>query len=184
MTTDAVTLWFALLAIVAQLAAVSILVLHLTGRRPVLAEHVGPNALWLAFAVALVATLGSLYLSEVAHFPPCKLCWYQRIAMYPLVVVLGVAAARRDLGARLAAGILAVLGGATSIYHLLVERYPSLSSSSSCDPANPCSIRWVERFGYLTIPGMALSGFALIVVLLAVAGAGRPAGERTDLAAS
>src|SRR4051794_3718163 len=57
---------------------------------------IGPSALLLAFAVALVCTLGSLYLSEVAHFVPCKLCWYQRIAMYPLVPILGLAALRQD----------------------------------------------------------------------------------------
>ena len=168
MTTDAVTLWFALLAIVAEGAAATILALHLTRRRRLLEEHVGPSALALAFAVALVATLGSLYLSEVAHFPPCRLCWYQRIAMYPLVPVLGIAALRRDWAVRPYALALAGIGAVVSTYHLLVERFPSLESGS-CDPLNPCSIRWVEHFGYLTIPAMALSGFVLILALLTTA---------------
>ena len=167
MTTEAVTLWFALLATVAQLAMVAIAVLHLTGRRRIVGEVVSPNALGFAFAVALVATLGSLYLSEVANFPPCRLCWYQRIAMYPLVPILAIAAWRRDAGVRPYAATLAVLGAAISTYHVLVERFPSLESGS-CDPLNPCSIRWVERFGYLTIPMMALSGFALIFVLVLI----------------
>ena len=166
MTTDAVTLWFALLAVVAQAAVVVLLAMHLAGRRDAAAEWLGANAIGLAFAVALVATLGSLYLSEVAHFPPCRLCWYQRIAMYPLVPILGIAAVRRDLGVRPYAIAVAGIGAAISTYHVLVERFPSLESGS-CDPLNPCSIRWVERFGYLTIPAMALSGFVLIVVLLA-----------------
>lgn len=165
MTTDAVTLWFALLAIVAELAAAAILVLHAVRRGDVLERHVAPNALWFAFAVALVATLGSLYLSEVANFPPCRLCWYQRIAMYPLVPILGIAAWRRDAAVRPYAAVLAGLGALLSTYHVLVERFPSLESGS-CDPLNPCSIRWVERFGYLTIPAMALSGFVLILCLL------------------
>ena len=63
---------------------------------------------------------------------------------------------------------MAVVGGTISIYHMVVERYPTLESST-CDPYNPCSIIWVEHFGYLTIPTMALSGFALIVALLAIA---------------
>ena len=126
---------------------------------------VGPVALLLAAAVAVVATLGSLYLSEVADFPPCRLCWFQRIGMYPLAVILPIAAWRRDRLIRWYALPLAAGGGAVSIYHVLVERFPSLESGA-CDLANPCSIVWVERFGYLTIPAMALSGFVLIALLL------------------
>jgi disulfide bond formation protein DsbB len=109
--------------------------------------------------------LGSLYYSEIANFPPCRLCWFQRIGMYPLAVILPLAAWRRDWSVRWYALPLAVGGGLVSIYHVLIERYPSLESGS-CDPTNPCSIIWVERLGYLTIPTMALSGFALIAVLL------------------
>jgi len=174
--TDVVTLFFAMLATLAQVIVVVAVLLWLgskvspaldRAKASVLAV-VGPQALTLAAVVALVCTLGSLYLSEVAHFTPCRLCWFQRIAMYPLVVVLGVGAIRRDAGARITGAILAGLGACVSIWHLLVERYPTLESSS-CDPLNPCSFKWVEEFGYLTIPGMALSGFALILVLLAAA---------------
>ncbi|HEX2578308.1 MAG TPA: disulfide bond formation protein B [Aquihabitans sp.] len=176
MDTDTVTLFFALLAVAAQAAVVVVVVLAV-GRRwsPALArahrrvvEEVGPQALGLAAAVAAVCTGGSLYLSEVAGFPPCRLCWYQRAAMYPLALVLAVAAWRRLHRLRPLVAAVAVVGGAVSIYHLLVERYPSLETTS-CDPDNPCSIIWVERFGYLTIPAMALSGFALIVALVALA---------------
>jgi disulfide bond formation protein DsbB len=178
-STETVTLFFALLATLAQLIVVAAIVLWTGARfssplaraKEQVRAELGPQALTLAALVALVCTLGSLYLSEVAHFPPCRLCWFQRTAMYPLVVVLGVAAVRKDFGARIAGAILAGLGACVSVWHLLVERYPNLESSS-CDPLNPCSITWVERFGYLTIPGMALSGFALILVLLAAA---RPA---------
>lgn len=173
---DTVILFLAILATIAQVAVVVALVLAIGGRvsapiaraRDAVRAQVAPQALGLAAAVALTATLGSLYLSEVAGFPPCRLCWFQRIAMYPLVVVLGVAAVRRDLGARLSAAILAGLGGAISIWHLIVEANPTLESGS-CDPTNPCSTKWVDQWGYLTIPGMALSGFALILVLLAAA---------------
>ena len=63
---------------------------------------------------------------------------------------------------------MAAIGGTISAYHMLVERFPSLETSS-CDPSNPCSLIWVERLGYLTIPTMALSAFALIVLLVLVA---------------
>jgi disulfide bond formation protein DsbB len=128
-------------------------------------DGVRPVGLGVAAVVAIVSMLGSLYYSEVANFPPCRLCWFQRIGMYPLAVILPLAAWRRDQAVRWYALPLAVGGGLVSVYHLLIERYPSLESGS-CDPTNPCSIIWVERFGYLTIPTMALSGFALIAVLL------------------
>jgi disulfide bond formation protein DsbB len=171
-STDQVTLFLALLAVVAQ-AGAGLLVVALAARalapaaawpRQVLGA-VGPVALLLAAAVAIVATLGSLYFSEIADFPPCRLCWFQRIGMYPLAVILPIAAWRRDRQIRWYALPLAVGGGAVSIYHVLVERFPSLESGA-CDLANPCSIVWVERFGYLTIPAMALSGFVLIALLL------------------
>ncbi len=172
MSTDQVTLFLALLAVMAQ-AGAGLLVVTLAARalapaatwpRQVLGA-VGPVALILAAAVAVVATLGSLYFSEVADFPPCRLCWFQRIGMYPLAVILPIAAWRRERLIRWYAVPLAVGGGAVSIYHVLVERFPSLESGA-CDLANPCSIVWVERFGYLTIPAMALSGFVLIALLL------------------
>ncbi len=176
MDTDAVTLLFALLAVAAELAVAAAVVLAGGGRfSPTVAgwrrqalTWVGPDALRLAFVVAAVCTAGSLYLSEVAHFRPCFLCWVQRGFMYPLAVVLAIAAWRRAYRAGAAIAGLAFLGGLVSVYHVLVERFPSLESSA-CDPANPCSLIWVKRFGYLTIPTMALSGFALITVLALVA---------------
>ncbi|HZD69210.1 MAG TPA: disulfide bond formation protein B [Actinomycetes bacterium] len=183
-----VSVFLALLAITAEAAALVAVALAVASRRSAgaarlrdaLADTMAPSALWLAFAVATVATLGSLYYSEVAHFVPCKLCWYQRIAMYPLVPVLGLAALRNDLGVRRHALVLAAIGAPISSWHILVERFPNLETSA-CDPANPCSLIWVNTFGYLTIPTMALSAFALICALLIVAGragAEGPAGSR------
>ncbi|MDQ6697059.1 MAG: disulfide bond formation protein B, partial [Actinomycetota bacterium] len=172
-----VSLFFALLAVVAEVASVVAVVsavgarfssrIARTGRAAVAA--VAPQGLALAFAVAAVATAGSLYFSEVAHFTPCKLCWYQRICMYPLVPLLGIAAWRRDHGVRPYAAALASIGVVVASYHVLVERFPSLESNA-CDLTNPCTLIWVRRLGYVTIPTMALSGFCLVLVLLAVAG--------------
>jgi disulfide bond formation protein DsbB len=172
-----VSVFLALLAVTAEVAvlvavacwAASRWSAAIAGLRAALARAVAPSALWLAFAVATVATLGSLYYSEVAHFIPCRLCWYQRIAMYPLVPMLGLAALRDDRGVRRHALVLTAFGAPISAWHLLVERFPNLESGV-CDPANPCSLVWVNTFGYLTIPTMALSAFALIAVLLLVGG--------------
>jgi disulfide bond formation protein DsbB len=160
------TLFLALLALAAMAAVAAALVLLAVGRVDVARRAVAGQGPLLAWIVATVSTVGSLWLSEGADFPPCKLCWYQRAAMYPLVIVLGVAALRRDRGVRWYAVPLAVAGGLISTWHVLVERFPSLESSTSCDIDNPCSIRWVERFGFVTIPTMALAAFALIATVL------------------
>lgn len=176
MTVDAVTLFLAFLAVGAEGAVALAAGLQVGGRlsdriaawRAWAAELVGPQAVPLALVVASVATAGSLYFSEVAHFVPCRLCWYQRAAMYPLVPILAVAAWRGALGVWRLALPVALVGGTISTYHVLVERYPWLETGA-CDPTNPCSLVWVRRFGYLTIPTMALSAFALIAVLMLVA---------------
>jgi disulfide bond formation protein DsbB len=173
-STDQVSLFLALLALAAQAGAVTLAVtLVVRVVRPsarwsrAVIESVGPAALTVAATVAVVAMLGSLYFSEVADFPPCRLCWFQRIGMYPLAVILPIAAWRRDRQVRWYGLPLAVAGGAVAIWHIVIERFPSLESGA-CDVTNPCSTIWLERFGYLTIPTMALSGFVLIALLLAL----------------
>jgi disulfide bond formation protein DsbB len=183
-TTDAVTLFLALLAVVAEVATVTAVVLFVGGRfSPALrdlgrriADAAAPSALGLAAGVAAVCTAGSLYLSEIANFLPCKLCWYQRFAMYPLVPILGLAAWKGFTRIRPFAFAVATIGSMISVYHILIER-GIVKESSSCDPTNPCSLIWVKRLGYLTIPTMALSGFLLILTLLAVSWAGNRTGS-------
>ncbi|HEX4867907.1 MAG TPA: disulfide bond formation protein B [Acidimicrobiales bacterium] len=126
----------------------------------------GTGAL-LAGGVAIVATLGSLWFSEAAHFTPCELCWYQRIAMYPLAVLLPLGAWRGDGSVRLYAFVMAGMGITISAWHNLIETFPDVSSSG-CDPNNPCTLRWVEGLGFWTIPRMAFAAFALVIALLAL----------------
>jgi len=180
--TPVINRFLGLLALVAILVALVALVAIVRRRVPV---WLADAALPLATAVALVATLGSLYYSEVAGYPPCTLCWYQRIAMYPLVVVVGVAALRRDRSVWLPATVLSGIGAAVSVWHLFIERNPQLGGA--CDPSNPCAILWVREFGFLTIPTMALIGFVTIALLtLAAATAARtlttddPAGDALE----
>lgn len=168
MTLDEVTTIFAVLAIVGSIAVVVLVVgLLVPASRAFLLARLGGQGLPFAWLVALVAMLGSLYLSEVAHLPPCRLCWFQRVAMYPLVVVLGIGWLRRDDGARLPGLVLAGIGLAVNLWHVAVEIRPSLEGSS-CDPLNPCSLRWVEQLGFWTIPRMATVAFALVIAALTV----------------
>ena len=130
---------------------------------------VGPYALWLAWLVAATAMAGSLYFSEVAGLTPCALCWYQRIAMYPLAIILLVAAVRRDWAVRPYATVLAGIGALVAAYHVLLQRIPGLPSGS-CSLEAPCSAIDLERFGFITIPVMALVGFLTILTVLWVLG--------------
>jgi disulfide bond formation protein DsbB len=142
-----------------------------SARRPLRAigRRIGHDALKLAWLVAAIATAGSLYLSEVRHFEPCPLCWYQRIAMYPLVVVLGIAVLRRDHDARWYAIPVALVGLAIGAYHYQLERFPD-QDAIACTSSVPCTTIWFEQLGYITIPMMAMSAFALVVVILTVGG--------------
>jgi disulfide bond formation protein DsbB len=141
------------------------LVVYRLARGPAAATTMGNRALWLGWLVALAATTGSLIYSEWADFVPCRLCWFQRIAMYPMSIVLLVGAIRRDLAAKLYALPLALIGLAISSWHYLVQVFPHLEGNA-CDPLNPCSARYVEVFGFISIPFMAGAGFTLIAVLL------------------
>jgi disulfide bond formation protein DsbB len=135
--------------------------------RTALRGLVTPYALPMAALVAATAMSGSLYFSEVAHLEPCVLCWYQRIAMYPLVLLLGIAAVRRDAGIRPYAMALAGIGAVLSAYHVAVQRLPGLPSTS-CSATAPCSAIQVEVLGFVTIPVLAFVAFTTILVLLAL----------------
>jgi disulfide bond formation protein DsbB len=134
---------------------------------------IAPQGVLLAWIVALVTTLGSLYYSEHAGFVPCELCWYQRILMYPLVLVLGVAWLRRDQKVWLTALPFVVIGAPLSLYHWLVERVPAFAESSSCSVTVPCTAPWFEKLGFVTLAWMAMSSFLLIGVLMVCVAIGR-----------
>jgi disulfide bond formation protein DsbB len=161
--------FFALLAIVAVAGTVVVALAALVPARPLrrFRDDLGLVALPLAWIVATVATLGSLYYSEVAGFTPCTLCWYQRIAMYPLAVVLGIAARGRDDSVRRYVLPLAAIGAAVSLYHIQLQRFPEQSTFCAVDA--PCTVIEVQEFGFVTIPTMALAGFAAVIALTVVA---------------
>ncbi len=124
--------------------------------------------------VAFVAMAGSLYLSEGVGFTPCVLCWYQRIAMYPLVVIGAVGVVRRDPGAWRYGVPLAAVGLVIALYHVALQYQPALDIVS-CSAAAPCTGRYVLVFGFVSIPVLAAAAFWLILALLLTArtGAGR-----------
>ena len=111
--------------------------------------------------VAAVATLGSLYFSDVAGFVPCDLCWYQRILMYPLVVVFGVAAVESRAGVWRTALPLSGLGVVVSAYHTVIQ----LTPETTCTVGGGCTAIYWRGLGVFTIPRLALVAFLLLAAL-------------------
>jgi len=167
MSVDQMSLFTALLALVAAaVALVGLLLLATAAGRAVLAG-LRTDARRLAFSVAGVSTVASLWFSEVGGFIPCELCWYQRVLMYPLVLVLGVAVWRGDDLLRWRVLPLSLLGVGVSGYHMQLQWFPD--QASSCEVATPCTQQWVDEFGFVSIPVMAFFGFAVITVLVLAA---------------
>jgi disulfide bond formation protein DsbB len=175
--TPAFAIFFALLTVVTNLFVLATVAVALAARTSKAWDDraaawratLAPDAIALAAVVALVTMLGSLYLSEIAHYPPCEMCWYQRIAMYPLTILLGIAVWRRDRGIRHYVLPLTAIGAVLSIYHYQLERFPD-QSSLSCSVSVPCTTVWIWKFHYISIPFMALSAFVTIATLLLIAG--------------
>lgn len=128
-------------------------------------------ALYFAWIVSLVATGGSLYMSEVLGWVPCDLCWYQRIFMYPLTVLLGIATFQDDREVGKYVYPLAGIGILISGYHILVQKVPSIAAMSQCKVGIPCSqdyLNWMD--GLITIPVLAFIGFFLILLFTWLSG--------------
>jgi disulfide bond formation protein DsbB len=184
--TDTVTTFFLVLTVAVDVLVVGVVVAALAAvlspaartRATALAVPVGRDALAGALVVAVVGTTGSLYYSLWAGYVPCELCWYQRILMYPLVVVLGVGLLRRDRGVRWTALPFVVLGTGVSTYHWLVERVPSIAGTTSCSAEASCAVPYFERLGFVTLAWMSLSGFLVIGALLVLDALADAAPER------
>lgn len=128
------------------------------------------NTLKMAFSISLAATLGSLFYSEVAGYEPCKLCWVQRIFMYPQVFLLGFALWKKDKAIFNYSLILSVIGGAIALYHYLLQL--GIAPSVPCSAVGysiSCSKLFVLSYGYLTIPLMSFTAFVLISLVIFLA---------------
>ncbi len=160
---------FAVASLISAVVGVGALVAAVRGRgrRRAVPRSWARLGLIGATAIATVATTGSLYYSERAGFVPCELCWYQRIAMYPLVVVLGAAVVQRRARAALAAIPLAGIGLVIAVYHYRLQI--AGESGTGCDVSAPCNVKWVDEFGFVSIPFMAGCGFLGVLGLTLLA---------------
>ncbi len=153
------------LVILAQVLSVIILFCLIFKKNHPLVFKYSQYGLLLAFLVALTSTLGSLFYSEIAHFEPCKFCWFQRIFMYPQALLLGLALWKKNLSISFYSITLSVIGGVIALNHYLLQiTGSSIFPCAAVGQSVSCSKRFVIEFGYITIPMMALSGFVLIIL--------------------
>ncbi|MCU0494112.1 MAG: disulfide oxidoreductase, partial [Chloroflexaceae bacterium] len=122
---------------------------------------------YVALLAAWIATTGSLFLSEVLGWVPCVLCWYQRILMYPLALILGVGLLRRDKNMHVYVLPLSILGACTSLYHYLLIK-TDWFPPPPCAAGVPCTVDYIDWFGFINIPFMALTAFLIITVMMLI----------------
>ncbi|MCM3760642.1 disulfide oxidoreductase [Alkalihalobacillus oceani] len=121
--------------------------------------------LMTAWLLSLIATLGSLYFSEVVGYIPCELCWTQRIFMYPIPIILGVALIRKEISAAFYVLPLSLIGMGFSIYHYLLQKVDALGQTDSCGLV-PCAMEYINYAGFITIPFLALTAFLGITICM------------------
>ncbi len=121
---------------------------------------------YIAWGIALLSVVGSLFFSEVMLLPPCVLCWYQRIAVYPLVLIIGTGILLRDSRVKAYALPLCLVGLVISIYHNLLYYGFIPESITPCAEGVPCNAVQIEWLGFITIPLMGLGAFVSIALCL------------------
>ncbi|WP_060204258.1 disulfide oxidoreductase [Sporosarcina koreensis] len=122
------------------------------------------NGLVFIFTISLIATFGSLYFSIVKGYEPCTLCWYQRILMYPIVLMTGVALFQKNAKTALTTAVFAIVGGSISVYHYGIQKLSFLQDSAPACGNVSCTGQYVNYLGFITIPFMALTAFVLILI--------------------
>jgi len=164
--TATITTILSLLTIVGQLAIIKFLVIIIFFPNHKYRELIRKYAPHLALVAVTIATLGSLFYSEIAGYEPCKLCWFQRILIYPQVILLITAFAKKRAGAMLAYTLpLSVIGGLIAIYHYLLQL--GVVSGVACSAVGysvSCAQNFVMTYGYITIPLMAVTTFGLSII--------------------
>lgn len=126
------------------------------------------NILYIAWTCALLATIGSLYFSEIQDFPPCVLCWYQRVAMFPLLIILTVGILIKDKRLHFYTLPVSIIGLIISVYHNLLYYKIIPESISPCVQGVSCMTKYIEWFGFITIPLLSLLSFAIITFCMII----------------
>ena len=158
----------ALATIAAQITIVILVILLVTKRGGLITRWVADRAVLLGFLVALAATALSLIYSDVIGFEPCKLCWIQRIFLYPQVIILGLALWKKDKSIIDYSLALSIFGAIVALYQYYGQMF-NLAALTACGAgAVSCAQRFFVAFGYITIPLESLTAFLLLAVVMIV----------------
>lgn len=120
------------------------------------------NSLLFIWIVSIVATFGSLYFSEIRGYEPCKMCWIQRIFMYPIVIMTTIAFIQKNARIALTTAVFSIMGGSVSLYHYGIQKISFLSESAPSCGMVSCTGQYINWLGFITIPFLALTAFILI----------------------
>lgn len=123
------------------------------------------NSLLMIWGIAVIATLGSLYFSEIRGYEPCELCWYQRIIMYPIALISTIAIIQKNAKIALTTAVFACIGAATSLYHYGIQKLTFLQDSAPACGRVACTGQYINLFGFITIPFLALTAFVCIAAI-------------------
>lgn len=156
------------IVIVGLVVLLGTILVNKKARKTRMVRLISDNYVALAFIIASIATIGSLFFSEIAHFTPCKYCWWQRIFMYPQMVILGTALFTNDNKVIKYSLPLTILGIYFAVRHILIQQFP-LRFNCTDEVAN-CAFAEFTHYGYITIPVMSLTAFLLIFLLLLIRG--------------
>lgn len=124
------------------------------------------KSLTFSWFTSIIAVVGSLFFSEVMHFVPCTLCWYQRILMYPLMIILGIAVYQNDRVVYKYVLPFSILGIVVSIYHYSHQKFSLFKDFEMCSSGVPCSGEYINWLGFITIPLLAFVAFSVITVCM------------------
>ncbi|WP_412473273.1 disulfide oxidoreductase [Halobacteriovorax sp. YZS-1-1] len=126
------------------------------------------NLIFISWIVAMIATVGSLFFSVIMEFTPCSLCWYQRVAMYPLAIIFLFGVYDEEHYCMKTSIPFTVIGWAIAVYHNLLQWEIIPESASPCLNGVPCSAKWINWFGFISIPFLSLMAFTILLITLVI----------------
>ena len=123
-------------------------------------------SLYLAWLITLTGLIFSLVLSNIYHWPICHLCWYQRMCLYPLVIILGIACFREDTRISIYTLPLTIVGALLALYQYLEQMIPGFAPIDVCGSGPSCSDVHMKLLDFITLPLISMVGFLLISLFL------------------
>lgn len=121
--------------------------------------------LQLIFFTSFIATMGSIYFSEIKQYVPCEFCWYQRILMYPIVIISIIGLIREDFGAKYYIRAFSILGVIVGGYHYALQKISFLGDGMAACEGVSCTVQYINWFGFITIPLLSFTAFVIILIL-------------------